>query len=191
MFNVKIISPLINMKSVVATDSSNNFFVGWTLAGSTWLLTHTDSLKLLFFICSAFCWLNVHSSSYITDVNILYTQKLLEESVATTDFIFISGDIILTLNMVKSHFSFISCTDIVQVFQSMFSDDMIANKWPLENRSMLHLNKRTYIYLSFDWFHQIWTDSKDCRRACFGSPRAICLLSYRLRTYSEKPVNVY
>ena len=40
--------------------------------------------------------------------------------------------------MVKSHFSFISYTDIVQVFQSMFSDDMIANKWPLENRSMLY-----------------------------------------------------
>lgn len=39
--------------------------------------------------------------------------------------------------MVKSHFSFISYTDIVQVFQSMFSDDMIANKWPLENRIML------------------------------------------------------
>ena len=39
--------------------------------------------------------------------------------------------------MVKSHFSFISYTDIVQVFQSMFSNDMIANKWPLENRSML------------------------------------------------------
>ena len=39
--------------------------------------------------------------------------------------------------MVKSHFSFTSYTDIVQVFQSMFSDDMIANKWPLENRSML------------------------------------------------------
>ena len=38
--------------------------------------------------------------------------------------------------MVESHFSFISYTDIVQVFQSMFSDDMIANKWPLENRSM-------------------------------------------------------
>jgi hypothetical protein len=37
------------MKSVVATDSSNNFFVGWTLAGPT--------------------------------------KKLLEESVATTDFI--------------------------------------------------------------------------------------------------------
>jgi hypothetical protein len=36
------------MKSIVATDSSNKFFVGWTLAGSTWLLTHTDSLKLLF-----------------------------------------------------------------------------------------------------------------------------------------------
>jgi hypothetical protein len=48
-----------------------------------------------------------------------------------------SGDIILTLNMVKSHFSFISYTDIVQIFQSMFSDDMILNKWPLENRSML------------------------------------------------------
>ena len=30
-----------------------------------------------------------------------------------------------------------SYADIVQVFQSMFSDDMIANKWPLENRSML------------------------------------------------------
>jgi hypothetical protein len=27
---------------------------------------------------------------------------------------------------------------------------------------------------------------KDCQRARFGSPRAICLLSYRLRTYSEK-----
>ena len=39
--------------------------------------------------------------------------------------------------MVKSHFSFISYTAIVQVFKSMFSDDMIANKWPLENRSML------------------------------------------------------
>ena len=37
------------MKSVVATDSSNNFFVGWTRAGSTWLLTHIDSLKLLLF----------------------------------------------------------------------------------------------------------------------------------------------
>ena len=42
------------MKSVVATDSSNNFLVGWTPAGSTWLLTHPDSLKLLaaFVICS-------------------------------------------------------------------------------------------------------------------------------------------
>ena len=40
-------------------------------------------------------------------------------------------------NMVKSHFFFISYTDIVQVFQCMFSDDMILNKWPLENRSML------------------------------------------------------
>ena len=39
--------------------------------------------------------------------------------------------------MVKSHFSFISYTDIVQVFQSMFLDDMIANKSPLENRIML------------------------------------------------------
>ena len=39
--------------------------------------------------------------------------------------------------MVKSHFSFMSYTDNVQVFQSMFSDDMIAYKWPLENRSML------------------------------------------------------
>ena len=39
--------------------------------------------------------------------------------------------------MVKSHFSFISFTEIVQVFQSMFSDDMIANIWPLENRIML------------------------------------------------------
>ena len=39
--------------------------------------------------------------------------------------------------MVKSYFPFTSYTDIVQVFQSMFSDDMIANKWPLENRSML------------------------------------------------------
>ena len=48
-----------------------------------------------------------------------------------------SGDLILTLNMVKSYFSFTSYTDIVQVFQSMFSDDMIANKWPLENRIML------------------------------------------------------
>ena len=48
-----------------------------------------------------------------------------------------SGDIILTLNMVKSYFSFTSYTDIVQVFQSMFSNDMIAYKWPLENRSML------------------------------------------------------
>ena len=28
--------------------------------------------------------------------------------------------------MVKSHFSFVSYTDIVQVFQSMFSDNMIA-----------------------------------------------------------------
>jgi hypothetical protein len=42
-----------------------------------------------------------------------------------------SGDIILTLNMVKSRFSFISCTDIVQVFQSMFPDDMIAKKMAL------------------------------------------------------------
>ena len=33
--------------------------------------------------------------------------------------------------MVKSHFSFISYADIVQVFQSMFLDDMIANKWSL------------------------------------------------------------
>ena len=36
--------------------------------------------------------------------------------------------------MVESHFSFISCTDIVQVFQSVFPDDMIAG--PLENWSM-------------------------------------------------------
>jgi hypothetical protein len=50
-------------------------------------------------------------------------------------------DIILTLNMVKSHFSFISYTDIVQVFQSMFSDDMIANKWPLENRIVINQKK--------------------------------------------------
>ena len=62
-------------------------------------------------------------------------QKLLEES--GNNRFHKSGDIILTLNMVKSHFSFTSYTDIVQVFQSMFSDDMIANKWPLENRSML------------------------------------------------------
>ena len=51
-----------------------------------------------------------------------------------------SGDIILTLNMVKSYFSFTSYTDIAQIFQSMFSADMIhyvANKWPLENRIML------------------------------------------------------
>jgi hypothetical protein len=39
--------------------------------------------------------------------------------------------------MVKSHFSFIGYTDIVQVFQSIFSDDRIANKWPLKNRIML------------------------------------------------------
>jgi hypothetical protein len=63
------------------------------------------------------------------------TKKLLEES--GNNRFHKSGNIILTLNMVKSHFSFISYTDIVQVFQSMFSDDMIANKWPLENRSML------------------------------------------------------
>jgi hypothetical protein len=66
------------MKSVVATDSSNNFFVGWTLAGSTWLLTHTDSLKLLFLYAQSVlltkCDFYVHSSSYITDVNILYTH---------------------------------------------------------------------------------------------------------------------
>ena len=46
----------------VATDSSNNFFAGWTLAGSTWLLTHPDSLKLLaafFYKFRLFCWLNV------------------------------------------------------------------------------------------------------------------------------------
>ena len=36
--------------------------------------------------------------------------------------------------MVKSHFSFISCADIVQVFQSMFPNGMIAKKWHLENR---------------------------------------------------------
>ena len=58
MFNVKIISPLL--WNLLLPDSSYNFFVGWTLAGSTWLLTHPDSLKLLFFnICSVFCWLNV------------------------------------------------------------------------------------------------------------------------------------
>ena len=66
------------MKSVVATDSSNNFFVGWTLAGSTWLLTHPDSLKLLFLYVQSVlltkCDFYVHSSSYITDVNILYTH---------------------------------------------------------------------------------------------------------------------
>jgi hypothetical protein len=39
-------------------------------------------------------------------------------------------------DMVKSYFSFTSYTDIVQIFQSMFSTDMIANKWPLENRIM-------------------------------------------------------
>jgi hypothetical protein len=63
------------------------------------------------------------------------TKKLLEES--GNNRFHKSGDIILTLSMVKSHFSFISYTAIVQVFKSMFSDDMIANKWPLENRSML------------------------------------------------------
>ena len=39
--------------------------------------------------------------------------------------------------MVKNYFSFTSYTDIVQIFQSMFSTDMIANKWSLENRIML------------------------------------------------------
>jgi hypothetical protein len=86
----------------------------------------------------------VHSSSYITDVNILYTHitlcsfkfvLYLRQTLQVYSLICgFSGHLIL--NIVKSHFSFISCTDIVQVFQSMFSDDMIANKWPLENRSM-------------------------------------------------------
>ena len=40
------------------------------------------------------------------------TKKLLEES-GNSRF-HKSGDIILTFNMVKSHFSFINCTDIVQ-----------------------------------------------------------------------------
>ena len=57
------------MKSVVATDSSNNLFVGWTLAGSTWLLTHTDSLKLLFFhMFRVFCWLNVTFKSTLPPI---------------------------------------------------------------------------------------------------------------------------
>jgi hypothetical protein len=35
-FKIKYLEkPEYFMKSVVATDSSNNFFVGWTLAGST------------------------------------------------------------------------------------------------------------------------------------------------------------
>jgi hypothetical protein len=78
MFNVKIISPLL--WNLLLPHSSNNFFVGWTLAGSTWLLTHTDSLKLLLFFFYMFsvlltkCDFYVHSSSYITDVNILYTH---------------------------------------------------------------------------------------------------------------------
>ena len=45
--------------------------------------------------------------------------------------------------MVKSYFSFTSYTDIAQIFQSMFSADMIhyvANKWPLENRIMLFVS---------------------------------------------------
>jgi hypothetical protein len=58
MLNVKIISPLL--WNLLLPDSSNNFFVGWTLGGSTWLLTHPDSLKLLFFyMFRVFRWLNV------------------------------------------------------------------------------------------------------------------------------------
>jgi hypothetical protein len=57
-----------------------------------------------------------------------------------------SGDLVLTLNMVKSYFSFTSYTDIVQIFQSMFSTDMIANKWPLENRLGSHLCQRDLNY---------------------------------------------
>ena len=76
-------------------------------------------------------WVN----NQVVPASVQPTNKLLEE--CGNNRFHKSGDIILTLNMVKSHFSFISYTDIVQVFQSMFSDDMIANKWPLENRKML------------------------------------------------------
>ena len=76
-------------------------------------------------------WVN----NQVEPASVQPTKKLLEES--GNNRFHKSGDLILTLNMVKSYFSFTSYTDIVQVFQSMFSDDMIANKWPLENRSML------------------------------------------------------
>jgi hypothetical protein len=76
-------------------------------------------------------WVN----NQVEPASVQPTKELLEES--GNNRFHKSGDIILTLSMVKSHFSFISYTAIVQVFKSMFSDDMIANKWPLENRSML------------------------------------------------------
>ena len=50
--------------------------------------------------------------------------------------------------MVKSHFSFISYTDIVQVFQSMFSDDMIAKTngpWRTEACSLAVFGIRPYL----------------------------------------------
>jgi hypothetical protein len=43
----------------------------------------------------------------------------------------------LTFNIVKSHFSFISCTDIVQVFQSVLPHGMIAKNGPWRTEGML------------------------------------------------------
>ena len=75
MFSVKIISPLL--WHLLLPHFSNNFFVGWTLAGFTWLLTHPDSIKRLaaFFVQSVLstkCDLSALFFLYYY-VNILYT----------------------------------------------------------------------------------------------------------------------
>ena len=87
-------------------------------------------------------WVN----NQVEPASVQPTKKLLEES--GNNRFHKSGDIILTLNMVKSHFSFISYTDIVQVFQSMFSDDMIAKTngpWRTEACSLAVFGIRPYL----------------------------------------------
>jgi hypothetical protein len=77
-----IISPLL--WHLLLPHSSNNFFVGWTLAGFTWLLTHPDSIKrLAAFFFFFFFWFSVLSTkcNFLSAlfflyyyVNILYTH---------------------------------------------------------------------------------------------------------------------
>jgi hypothetical protein len=69
--NISNIGGRVDLKVTFSQQSTLwvNFFVGWTLAGSTWLLTHIDSLKLLFFLMfRVLCWLNVTFKSTLPPI---------------------------------------------------------------------------------------------------------------------------